>query len=135
VLGAVIDQPAVYRLANAALLAFWVGPGLDEIRLHDLLSRSGRSSTLYPFMDAADVGLDGLDVGLDVKSYASPIVLAARLSRGIGRLAMFARRIIVVPDYKLRLNPRYLQDLRAFYSGGDELEFLSVSQTAREFKL
>jgi hypothetical protein len=133
VVGGIINQPSLYRLANAALLAFWVGPGLDEIRLHDVLLGYGRNSTLYPFSDAADVGLDGLDVGLDVKSYASPMVLAARLSRGIGGLAMFSRRIIVIPDYKLRLNPRYIDDLRASYVGSDALEFSSVSEAAREF--
>ncbi|WP_156358291.1 restriction endonuclease-related protein [Sphingobium sp. Leaf26] len=131
--GTQCDEPVSHRLASAALLAFWVGPGLDEIGLYDMLRAAGRQVALYPLMDAADVGIDGLAVGLDVKSYASPLVLGARLTRGIGRLAMFARKIIVVPDYKIRLNPRYLEDLRAAYCGTDPLEFMTVAQTMRAF--
>lgn len=133
VVGAVVNQPSLHRLANAALLAFWVGPGLDEVRLHDRLLSGGRASILYPMSDAADVGLDGLDVGLDVKSYASPLVLGARLTRGIGRLALFRRRVIVVPDYKLRLNPGYIDDLRASYAGTEPLEFMTVTAAIGTF--
>lgn len=133
VAGSVIDQPSLHRLANAALLAFWIGPGLDEVRLHDVMLARGRRSVLYPMSDAADVGLDGLAVGLDVKSYASPLILGARLTRGIGRLAMFGRRVIVVPDYKLRLNPRYIDDLRSSYAGGEPLEFMTVASAVSEF--
>ncbi len=131
--GEVIDQPSLSRLANAALLAFWVGPGLDEVRLHDALIARGRNSVLYPMADAADVGLDALSVGLDVKSYASPLVLGARLSRGIGRLSLFGRRVIVVPDYKLRINPRYIDDLRGAYTGDEALEFMTVASAIRAF--
>ena len=131
--GDLIDQPSLSRLANAALLAFWVGPGLDEVRLHDALLARGRNSALYPMADAADVGVDGLSIGLDVKSYASPLVLGARLSRGIGRLSIFVRRVIVVPDYKLRINPRYIDDLRTAYSNDEPLEFMTVARAIREF--
>ena len=133
VVGEPIDQPALYRLASAAVLAFWVGPGLDEIRLYDALKALGRKVALYPLSDASDVGLDGLDVGLDVKSYSSALVLGVRLSRGLGRLTMFERRVIVVPDYKLRLNPRYLDDLRGSYTGAESIEFMTVAGAIREF--
>jgi hypothetical protein len=133
IIGPEIAKPSLYRLAHGALLAFWVGPGLDEIRLHDILTERGCASALYPMSDAADVGIDGLSVGLDVKSYASPLVLGARLTRGIGRLAMFKRRIIIIPDYKLRLNPRYVEDLRASYVGTETLEFMTFSDTVNGF--
>ncbi|TWA74045.1 hypothetical protein FBZ82_10158 [Azospirillum brasilense] len=127
-----IADPGLWRLGSNAILAYWVGPGLDEIRIHDALRDAGRKVALYPQTDAADVGVDGLDVGIDVKTYASPVVLAARLSRSIGRLDMFARRILAVPDDKLALNPRYLQQLRDAYQGQHALEFMTSSQAIRE---
>ncbi len=85
VVGAEIDNAAEWQWATAAVLAYWVGPGLDEIRIHDALLAKGRNSALYPMADAADVGVNGAEIGIDVKAYASPIVLGAKLSRSIGR--------------------------------------------------
>jgi hypothetical protein len=124
--------PERWQLATNALLGFWVGPGLDEVRIFDALEGAGRDVTLYPQTDAADVGVDGLAVGIDVKAYASPIVLAARLTRSIGRLDLFDRRIIAFPDDKLRLNRHYGDQLRDAYQGGSGLEFMTVSDAIRE---
>lgn len=131
--GQLIPDPATWRVAAPAVLAYWVGPGLDEIALHDTLAAAGREPVLYPQADAADVGLDGLAVGIDLKNYASPLLLGSRLTRSIGRLGLFARRIIAVPDYKLRLNRHYLDDLRGAYRGDVPLEFASMSQIVAEF--
>jgi hypothetical protein len=127
-----IAEPGEWKLATAASLAFWVGPGLDEIRIHDALLAAGRASVLYPEADAADVGVDELEVGIDVKTYASPVVLAARLSHSVGRLGIFRERILAVPDDKIRLNPRYLEQLRASYCGTVPLRFMTSSQAIRE---
>jgi hypothetical protein len=124
--------PELWQLATNALLGFWVGPGLDEIRVFDALKRAKRDVILYPQADAADVGVDGLAIGIDVKTYASPIVLAARLTRTIGRLELFDRRIIAFPDDKLRLNRNYGDQLRDTYQGGRGLEFMTVSDAIRE---
>ena len=129
--GADITSPAEWQLATAAAMAYWVGPGLDEIRIHDALRAAGRDSVLYPQSDAADVGVDGSEIGIDVKAYASPVVLAAKLTRSIGRFALFRRRILAVPDDKLRLNPRYLEQLRDVYRGEHRLEFMTASQAIR----
>jgi hypothetical protein len=83
------------------------------------------------FADAADVGVDGLAIGIDVKTYASPIVLAARLTRSIGRLELFDRCIIAFPDDKLRLNSSYREQLRNTYQGSRGLEFMTVSDAIR----
>src|SRR5262249_11288375 len=53
----------LWRVCTNALLAFWVGPGLDEIYIYDALKAVGRNVTLYPQADAADVGVDNLGVG------------------------------------------------------------------------
>jgi|SRR5262245_10230151 len=126
--------PKLWHLGTNPLLGFWVGPGLDEIRIFDALKRAGRHVTLYPQADAADVGVDGLAVGIDVKTYASPIVLAARLTRSIGRLELFDRRIVAFPDDKLRLNRHYGDQLRDTYQGGTGLEFMTVSNAIRELE-
>jgi hypothetical protein len=126
-------SPEHWQLATNALLGFWVGPGLDEIRIFDALKHASRDVTLYPQADAADVGVDGLAIGIDVKTYASPIVLAARLTRSIGRLDLFDRRIIAFPDDKLRLNRHYGDQLRDAYQGSRGIEFMTVSGAIREF--
>lgn len=133
VAGAVIAEPSTWRLAAPAILAFWVGPGFDEVQLYDALVAAGYAAALYPQSDAADIALDGLEVGIDVKSYFSPLLLASRLTHSIGRLAMFERRLIVVPDYKLRLNPHYIDHLRDAYSGEHSLEIMSSGQLLAEF--
>jgi hypothetical protein len=106
-------------------------PGLDEIRIFDALRAAGRNAALYPNGDAADVGVDGTEIGIDVKSYASPIVLGQRLTRSIGRFGSFRRRILAVPDDKLASNPHYLEQLAATYEGAARLEFMTTSQTLR----
>ncbi len=130
-IGAEIAVPAEWRWATGAVLAYWVGPGLDEIRIHDALRAAGRNTTLYPMSDAADVGVDGAEIGIDVKTYASPVVLGAKLSKSIGRFASFRRRILAVPDDKLNANPRYLEQLRDIYRGEHRLEFMTASQAIR----
>lgn len=131
VAGQEIATPAEWQLATSAIMAYWVGPGLDEIRIHDALRAAGRDAVLYPLGDAADVGVDGQAVGIDVKAYASPLVLGARLTRTIGRLGQFTRRILAVPDNKLDRNPGYLRQLAAAYRGGTPLEFMTASQAIR----
>lgn len=126
-----IANPDEWKLADPGVLAYWVGPGLDEIRIHDALKAAGRKVALYPQADAADVGVDGLAVGIDVKTYASPVLLAAKLSVSIGRLDIFARKIVAAPDAKLTVNPRYLEHLATAYTGQHALEFMTVSQAIR----
>jgi len=132
--GAVVSDPANWRMASNDVLAYWVGPGLDEIYIYDALYQAKRTVVLYPFGDAADVGLDGADVGIDVKTYESPIALAEKLGKTIGRLAKFRRRVIAIPDNKLSRNPRYLKQLAADYGAKKPaLEFATVSDVIKEF--
>ncbi|MDJ0388291.1 hypothetical protein QMO56_09210 [Roseomonas sp. E05] len=129
--GPAVGDPEEWLAVVPSAAIFWVGPGLDEIRIHDALKAAGRASVLYPMMDAADVGVDGTAVGIDVKSYASPLLLASKLTRGVGRLSMFRRRILAVPDGKLALNRNYLHQLVAQYQGETPLEFMTVSSAIR----
>ena len=132
-IGEEIDAPETWRAAPPAVLAYWVGPAQDELLIHDTLVAAGRQVHLYPMMDAADIGLDGLALGIDVKTYASPLLLGSRLTRSIGRLEIFARRIIAVPDYKLSQNRDYLRQLKDAYQGSASLEFRTTSDVLGEF--
>jgi REase associating with pPIWI_RE/pPIWI_RE three-gene island domain Y len=126
--GMVLDDPLEWRVAAGDILASWVGPGLPEIRLHDELKRRGMPVRLYPCQDAVDVGIP-YELGIDVKSYTCPVTLGERLTRSIGGLAQFDRRIVAVPDAKVRRHVGYLLDLRAHYRGDQAVEFRTISET------
>lgn len=126
--GMVINDPQEWRVASGDILASWVGPGLPEIRLHDELKACGISVRLYPCQDAVDVGVP-FALGIDVKSYTCPVTLGERLTRSIGGLAQFERRIVAVPDAKVRFHAGYLSDLRAHYRGDQSVEFRTISET------
>lgn len=123
----VFRPTAATLLARSEILAYWVSPGLDEIGLWRQLRQAGLQVELYPAADAADVGFCDLSVGIDVKDYASPLVLGARLSRSIGRFAIFRLRLLAIPDAALVRNRDYLTQLRQAYSG-PELIFCRVSE-------
>ena len=78
--------PASYATVEKSVLAYWVGPGLAEVRIYDRLRTAGLNVVLYPDEDAADVGTADFRLGIDVKTYGSPVMLARRLSAGIGGL-------------------------------------------------
>ncbi|MCW2117160.1 MULTISPECIES: restriction endonuclease-related protein [Bradyrhizobium] len=126
----VIDDPQEWRVAAGDILASWVGPGLPEIRLHDELKGSGIPVRLYPGQDAVDVGIP-YELGIDVKSYSCPVTLGERLTRSIGGLAQFDRRIVAVPDAKVRRHAGYLSDLRTHYRGEQDVEFRTISETLK----
>jgi len=133
-IGRVIDPESDVRLLKDSLLSFWVGPGLGEIKIHRALTEAGLASVLYPECDAADVGVNGFEIGIDVKSYASPDSLARHFlsRRSIGGLAKFDRRIIAIPDAKVRAVTRYLQRLDDQLPKEWNVEVRSVSQTIME---
>jgi hypothetical protein len=126
----VLDDPNEWRVAANDVLASWVGPGLPEIKLYDDLRSLGLKVELFPGQDATDVGIP-YELGIDVKSYSCPVTLGGRLTRSIGGLAEFDRRIIAVPDTKVARHRGYLDDLKRHYRGKLSVEFLTVSQTVR----
>jgi REase associating with pPIWI_RE/pPIWI_RE three-gene island domain Y len=126
--GLIIDDPQEWRVASSDILASWLGPGLPEIKLFDELNNRGVPVRLYPGQDAVDVGIP-YDLGIDVKSYSCPVTLGERLTRSIGGLAQFDKRIVAVPDAKVRRHAGYLSDLRHHYRGDQSVEFHTVSET------
>lgn len=118
------------RLAQPQLLEYWVGPGIDERLIYGVAKASGRNPLIYPLGDACDVSLDGTtDIGIDAKSYSSPLLLIKRLNQSIGRLNLFKRKIVAIGDEFNQLDGVYLRTLNAQKAGeAAGLEFMSVSQ-------
>lgn len=104
---------------------YWVEPGIDEIRLYDALRHAGMEPQLYPFRDRVDIAVG--ETGIDLKTYASPETLGLRLKRGIGGLAYYAKRMVVVPDWQVASMPSYLDRLRRTM-GRDDIVCLTVSE-------
>ncbi|QRM35048.1 hypothetical protein [Microvirga sp. VF16] len=129
-----VDDVREWQLATNAVLAYWTGPGLAEIEVHDRLKAAGRTVDLYPYSDAADVSVDGREIGIDVKSYASAALLGARLARSVGQITLFRRRILCVPDARVRQDKGYLTTLKAIASQGEGkcLEFMTVGTLLKE---
>jgi hypothetical protein len=100
-------------IARPQILAYWTAPSVDEIRIYDAAMALGLDATLYPESDASDVGVNGWEIGIDVKSYTSPVTLGMALSRGIGGLIHFRKRILAVSDDRLQQYRGYLDVLRA----------------------
>lgn len=120
-----------WLLAAEPIQVYWVGPGLDELELFDAAVRAGRNAELYPRSDACDVGVDGLELGIDAKSYTCPHTLGSRLRRkGIGGLAMYRRKILAIGDELVRSTPNYLGRVRGAMGsalGKSGIEVMSVS--------
>jgi DNA-binding transcriptional MerR regulator len=108
-------DPAQDRLliAKPQILAYWTGPGIDELEIFDAARNQGLTAELYPESDLCDVSIDHRFIGIDAKSYQSPVSLALRLNRSIGGLIHYRRRIIAISDRLIEDNPSYLSTLRS----------------------
>ena len=89
---------------------YWVEPGIDEIALFDALTKAGIKANLYPFQDRVDIAI--ADIGIDLKSYVSPEILGAKFKKGLGGLASYLTKWIVIPDSLVANSVNYLDRLR-----------------------
>ena len=114
------------------LRQYWLEPGIDEIRMHDQLVAAGLPSRLYPHRDRVDIDLgESSAVGIDLKSYTSPELLGARMSRRPGGLSHYQRKWLVIPDWLVNRTPGYLERLSAALEAS-AVQCLSVSQAIKE---
>jgi hypothetical protein len=117
-------------VAKPQVLAYWTGPGIDELQVFDEAQRLGLNAELYPESDLCDISIEGRAIGIDAKSYSSPISLGLRLSRGIGGLINYRRRIVAIGDDLVSTNPDYISTVRSLLEPrGDQstLELMDVS--------
>jgi hypothetical protein len=120
-----IADASGWRVYSDDILAYWVGPGLAEVRLHDDLRARGIEVELYPRDDAADIGRSD-ELGIDVKSYSCPRLLGETLTARLGGLTTFRERFVAIPDAMVNRRPRYLEDLREAYRGTLPVTFAKV---------
>ena len=104
------QSPADCRRVTRGIRQYWVEPGIDEIRLYRALADAGLAVSLYPYRDRVDVAV-GDEIGIDLKTYASPEILGARFRKGLGGLAHYPQKLIVIPDWLVRRVPAYLDRL------------------------
>lgn len=111
-------DPEQYRLlvAKPQILTYWTGPGIDELAIFDTAKQQGLRAELYPESDLCDVSLNDYEIGIDAKSYISPVSLALRLNQSIGGLGYYQRRIIAISDQLIADNPSYLSTLQSTLS-------------------
>lgn len=110
--------------ASRGIRQYWIEPGIDEIRLYDALKAQGVTAELYPFRDRVDIAVG--DIGIDLKTYSSPETLGLRFQRGIGGLAYYGTRLVVVPDWQVAVTTSYLDRLKTVMRR-DDVRCLSVS--------
>ncbi len=109
---------------------YWVEPGFDEIKLYGILKENGYDAELFPEKDRVDIAVD--DIGMDLKAYSSPEMLGRKFERGIGGLAYYGTKWVVVPDWLTINEPSYMDRLRIAMPRKD-IECLTVSGVAKKF--
>jgi hypothetical protein len=118
------------RLARG-IRHYWQEPGFDELGLFDELKRQGLSPVLYPELDRVDIEVG--DVGIDLKAYISPELLASRIRRNIGGLAFYKNKWLVIPDRLVERVPAYLERLRSALKDSP-VRVLTVKTAAKELE-
>ena len=117
-------------VAKPQILAYWTAPAIDELAIFDEAKTYGLDVELYPESDQCDVAIGDRYIGIDAKSYRSPVLLASKLNRNIGGLIFYKKRIIAITDELVRDCPGYLSTLRSLLDKKGEtatLQVMSVS--------
>lgn len=121
------------KVARPEILRYWCDPAQEELRLyHALREVHGDQAHLYPDEDRCDVSL-GTTIGIDVKDYVNPVLLAMKLNSGIGGLRLYDRKILAVSarrarteQYLVRLKERLSPHLRR------SLEVMGIDEAITE---
>lgn len=99
------------KVVRPEILRYWCDPAQEELRLyHAVREVHGEAVHLYPDEDRCDVSL-GTAISVDVKDYANPVRLAAKLNNGIGGLRLYDRKILAVAARRARTD-QYIARLK-----------------------
>ena len=117
-------------VAKPQILAYWTAPAIDELAIFDEAKIYGLDAELYPESDQCDIAISDRAIGIDAKSYRSPVLLALKLNRSIGGLIFYKKRIVAITDELIEDCPGYLSTLRSLLNKKGEtatLQIMSVS--------
>lgn len=124
-------------VAKPQILAYWTAPAIDELTIFDRAQSVGLDTELYPESDRCDVAINDLAIGIDAKSYRSPVLLASKLNRSIGGLIFYRQRIVAITDELIDDCPGYLSTLRSLLdkkSDTASLQIMSVSSVIKNIQ-
>ena len=130
-------------VAKPQILAYWTAPAIDELAIFDEAINNDLDAELYPESDLCDVAIgdrnldssfksgnppNGLsrNIGIDAKSYRSPVLLALKLNRSIGGLINYKTRIVAITDELIEDCPGYFSTLRSLLDEKKETKSLQV---------
>lgn len=130
-LGDRLDPMRRLIVARPQVLTYWTGPAIDELAVFDIARSCGLDVMLYPQGDMCDVSIKGSEIGIDVKSYRSPITLGLRLNKSIGGLRNFRRRIIAISDECIHGNNDYIATVLSMFDKDGEARSIEVMPVAK----
>ena len=113
-------------VAKPQILAYWTAPAIDELAIFDEARKEGLNAELYPESDLCDVAIGDRNIGIDAKSYRSPVLLALKLNRSIGGLINYKTRIVAITDELIEDCPGYFSTLRSLLDEKKETKSLQV---------
>ena len=117
-------------VAKPQILAYWTAPAMDELAIFDEAINNDLDAELYPESDLCDVAIGDRKIGIDAKSYRSPVLLALKLNRSVGGLINYRIRIVAITDELIEDCPGYLSTLRSLLDEKKDtksLQIMSVS--------
>lgn len=117
-------------IAKPQILAYWTAPAIDELAIFDEAKTYGLDAELYPESDLCDVAISDRKIGIDAKSYRSPVLLALKLNRSIGGLIFYRTRIVAITDELIEDCPGYISTVNSLLDKKSEtasLQIVSVS--------
>lgn len=121
-------------VAKPQILAYWTAPAIDELAIFDEAKIYGLDAELYPESDQCDVAIGDRAIGIDAKSYRSPVLLASKLNRSIGGLIFYKKRIVAITDELIEDYSGYLSTLRSLLDKKGETRTLQVMPVSSVIK-
>lgn len=100
-------------VARPEVLKYWCNPALDELRLFRELTALFPDEVvlLFPNSDLCDVAI-GTRIGIDVKDYSDPVLLARKLNRGVAGLRVYDEMVVAVASRQVENRPEYIPQVR-----------------------
>ena len=96
-------------VARPEVLKYWCNPALDELRLFRELTALFPTEhvQLFPDLDLCDVAV-GTRIGIDVKDYSDPVLLARKLNRGVAGLRVYDDMVVAIASRQVANRPEYI---------------------------